>query len=222
MTLVPIKRLEFAASWPRLHYLARRIAPNSRVLNIGIGGGEFETAADRRELELFQLDPSLKTVEAARQRSEVPQRVSIGYVQDMPFDNDQFDAVVASELLEHLTDEILAAALVEIARVLRPGGHFLGTVPAGENLEENTMFCPHCQRRFHRWGHEQSFSVQSMADLLSTRFHTERVAEKQFVHWPQLNWRGKLIATTRLILAPLTSSGKNLVFFARKRSGSIS
>ena len=121
MTLVPIKRLEFAASWPRLHYLARRIAPNSRVLNIGIGGGEFETAADRRELELFQLDPSLKTVEAARQRSEVPQRVSIGYVQDMPFDNDQFDAVVASELLEHLTDEILAAALVEIARVLRPG-----------------------------------------------------------------------------------------------------
>ena len=210
------KQSSFAASWPRLNYLARCIDPNSQVLNVGIGGGEFEAAAQRRSLQLFQLDPSQQAVERARERSGKPDTVVVGYVQAMPFDDGLFDAVVASELLEHLTDEMLAAALVEISRVLRPGGLFLGSVPARENLRENTVFCPQCERQFHRWGHEQSFTVRSMTELLSAWFTVEQVRERQFVHWQQLNWRGKLLAAARLVFNPLVSSGKNLVFRATK------
>ena len=202
----------FAASRPRLGYLAGLIAPQSRVLNIGIGGGEFERAAKRRGFELWQLDPSVKTVEAARQRGN--DHAQAGYSQSMPFHDDQFDAVVASELFEHLTEAVLAESLAEIARVLRPGGRLAGTVPAREDLRENVIFCPHCNRTFHRWGHEQSFTIERMNGLLAKHFRVEQVKEKQFICWEQLNWRGKLTAAMRLALAPLISSGKNIVFVA--------
>lgn len=46
---------------------------------------------------------------------------------DLPFDPEQFDTVVAIEVFEHLHDPRRAAA--EMARVLRPGGQVLLTIP---------------------------------------------------------------------------------------------
>jgi SAM-dependent methyltransferase len=45
----------------------------------------------------------------------------------LPFQDRAFDAVVCSEVLEHLID--YEQALAEIARVLKPGGRFAPTVP---------------------------------------------------------------------------------------------
>jgi SAM-dependent methyltransferase len=202
----------FAASLPRLSFLAQQIAPSSCVLNIGIGGGQFEQIAAQRSFDLYQLDPNEKSIAAARERSGHAGKDQVGYSQNMPFEANFFDAVVASELLEHLPDTTLAQSLLEIARVLRPGGLLLGTVPARENLSESYMFCPHCQQVFHRWGHEQSFTVQRMSKMLAQHFKLIRVIEKQFVCWEQLNWRGKLVALGRLTMNPLISSGKNIVF----------
>src|SRR5207248_8738231 len=45
----------------------------------------------------------------------------------LPFPDDSFDKVIASEVLEHIpADE---RAMAEIARVLKPGGHAAITVP---------------------------------------------------------------------------------------------
>ena len=41
-------------------------------------------------------------------------------VYELPFDDESFDVVHAHQLLQHLTDPV--AALVEMRRVLRPGG----------------------------------------------------------------------------------------------------
>jgi len=206
----------FAASTPRLRFLARWIPPGSRVLNIGIGGGQFEQAAIDRGMELYVLDPSVQSVEQIRARFELGNRARVGYCQAPPFENDFFDAVVASEVLEHLDDSVLLETLGQIQRILRPGGLFVGTVPAREDLSLNRFYCPRCRQSFHRWGHRQSFDSERLGQLLATHLKVTALFEKQFVHWPQLNWRGKLIAAARLSLDPWVSAGKNLCFQARR------
>ena len=46
----------------------------------------------------------------------------------LPFPDDSFDRIIASEVLEHVTDD--QVALDEIFRVLKPGGTLAATVPA--------------------------------------------------------------------------------------------
>ena len=49
----------------------------------------------------------------------------------LTFDDDVFDLVISEEVLEHVQD--LDAALREVRRVSRPGGHFIFTVPFNEH-----------------------------------------------------------------------------------------
>src|SRR5262249_49073617 len=96
------------------------------------------------------------------------------------------------------SDAALRGAVAEIARVLAPGGLFVGTVPASEELAEQTVVCPCCGERFHRWGHQQSFDAARLRALLSPRFAVRRVEERIFVDWGALNWKGKVSGALRL------------------------
>lgn len=53
--------------------------------------------------------------------------VTVGSVEQMPFADAEFDAVLCTEVLEHVGDAERATA--ELFRVTRPGGHVLVTVP---------------------------------------------------------------------------------------------
>lgn len=50
-----------------------------------------------------------------------------GDIQDIPFADDTFDTILAIEVLEHIPEPL--EALRECARVLRPNGHLILTVP---------------------------------------------------------------------------------------------
>lgn len=54
----------------------------------------------------------------------------LGDAHALPFADDSFDCVLSYAVLEHLHNPFVA--LAEIARVLRPGGWFVGTVSQGE------------------------------------------------------------------------------------------
>ena len=114
------------------------IGPKTRVLDIGCGMGRhsFEafrrgarvTAADLDGGALAEVD---KMSEAMVEAGEAPRgarlQTRVVDVLDMPFAGGSFDVVIASEILEHIPDDI--AAMAEITRVLRPGGRAAITVP---------------------------------------------------------------------------------------------
>jgi len=209
----------FEGAQTRLKFLARQICQGGgEVLNIGIGNGLLEAEAQRCGLTVYALDPSERAVLSIRERLHLDARAQVGYSQKIPFADSQFNAVVASEVLEHLDDETLQKSLLEIRRVLKTNGLLLGTVPAREPLAQQIVVCPGCGSRFHRWGHHQSFTADRMRKMLGNVFQVEAVYEKYFAPWNALNWKGYLLCSLKILLsyAGVHGSGENIVFCARK------
>ena len=193
----------FAAARPRLEYLVRVIARHVRssrpkVLNIGVGSGHFEESALACGWEVHSLDPDATALERL---SAVGVTAHVGYIEQMPLDSAQFDAVVASEVLEHLHDSQRAAGLREIARVLKPGGWFLGTVPYNENLKAGDVICPCCGTLFHRWGHQKSFTLNALRAELTLYFEVRQLRRTAFVSFRDRGLFGQFKSLARLMLA---------------------
>jgi SAM-dependent methyltransferase len=182
----------FSKSRGRLEFLVRRLSPATRVLNIGVGNGVLESLAVIKGVDICSLDPSERSIDRLRQSLGVGDKARAGYSQAIPFADSHFDAVVMSEVLEHLDDAVLEATLDEVHRVLRAGGLFIGTVPARENLADSLVICPDCGLQFHRWGHKSSFDIDRLSAILATRFVVDYVYELFFIDWESVGWWRKL------------------------------
>lgn len=193
----------FAAAKPRLEYLVRVISRrvqnrSPRVLNIGVGSGHFEQTALGRRFEVHSLDPDSRAIERLQTAGV---KGHVGYIEQMDLESNQFDAVVASEVLEHLHDVQRTAGIREIARVLKPGGWFLGTVPYKENLKAGDVVCPCCGALFHRWGHQKSFTLDTVRAELGDSFEVVELRRTAFVSYRDRGPFGKLKSLARLVLA---------------------
>jgi SAM-dependent methyltransferase len=209
----------FDLSYPRLRYLAERCAPGSRVLNVGVGAGYLERLLLARGVHVYSLDPSRQSIERLRVELGMADRARHGYGQQMPFDDGNFDTVIATEVLEHLTGDVLEPTVAEVHRVLRPGGHFIGTVPYREDMAANTVMCPHCEAHFHRWGHEQRFDTAGLRALLERhRFDVREVYPRTFADFRRRSPRLFVKAVFRHVLGRLGEPlvGPNLYFRARR------
>jgi hypothetical protein len=123
-----------------------------------------------------------------------------------------------SEVLEHLTDDVLDSTLGEIRRVLKLDGLFIGTVPANERLIDNQVVCPHCGESFHRWGHVQSFSLSRLREALSSNnFTVQQIETRAFPDWRRGGLKSLIKSSLRYVLgragAPIASP--SLFFKAR-------
>jgi SAM-dependent methyltransferase len=65
--------------------------------------------------------------ERARQAGKRSRGVVNADGEHLPFDNEVFDLILSHEVLEHVSDD--RAAVVQMVRVLRPGGHMVIFVP---------------------------------------------------------------------------------------------
>lgn len=202
----------------RLRFILKHITSRNRVLNIGVGAGQFEELALENH-EIYSLDPSETSIQNLKTRLGLhADRAKVGYSNEIPFEDSTFDSVVMSEVLEHLTNDVIEGTLQEVERVLVPGGVFVGTVPANENLQENMVFCPDCNKTFHIWGHCQSFNEARLRDFLETTFQVEKVVDKPLVNFSERDLKGKVKGFMRVLLYQMNlfKTYGSLFFIARK------
>lgn len=76
------------------------------------------------------------------------------------------DVVFCIELVEHLLDDWLDSTFREISRLTRPGGYVIVTTPNAECLDNSYVYCPFCESEFHSVQHVQSWSEESLRELL--------------------------------------------------------
>jgi len=97
--------------------------PGQRILDLACGTGTLARAIAEREpgVDLVGVDGDAEML--ARARAKAPGlRFDVAMAQDLPYEDESFDAVVTSLFLHHLTRNAKRAALDEVARVLRRGG----------------------------------------------------------------------------------------------------
>ena len=111
----------------RLAWFDRHIDwPGKRVLDLGCAGGFMAEALHDLQSDVTGIDPAADAIDAAAAHAaETGRAISfdVGAGEDLPYDDASFDAVVCVDVLEHVRD--LPLVLLEVARVLEPGGQFL-------------------------------------------------------------------------------------------------
>jgi SAM-dependent methyltransferase len=98
--------------------------------------------------DITGLDASEEAIRFCAEKGLPPVRQ--GDIAALPFAAGDFGLVLATDVVEHVDDD--AAAVTEIARVLRPGGIALFTVPAFQSLWGLQDEVSHHKRRYRRAG----------------------------------------------------------------------
>ncbi|QQA44843.1 class I SAM-dependent methyltransferase [Pelagovum pacificum] len=114
----------------RAQWIARslhREAPDGpRILDIGCGRGYYFAVYDQLGASATGVDADTSALAAARAAHPTSTFRQV-QAECLPFDDNSFDVIVMSEVLEHMPDPALG--LSEAARVLVPDGLLLATVP---------------------------------------------------------------------------------------------
>lgn len=186
------------------------------VADIGAGTGHVAVKLARlgRFERVFAVDISPRMLERASASASalgVPLETRVSDLQRLPFDDGQLDLVVGCAVLHHLPDP--AALMVEVARVLRPGGRavFIGEPSAwGQRLAELVKTPALTLVRLARlvglrpppvWDHESidvhTFSLADIERLTAGHFADVRVVCEGFAE-PMID-QGLLVLVQRAL-----------------------
>lgn len=128
------------------------------VLDAGCGNGVLTNLLQGMDVRVG-LDMSL----TALQWLQAPGLQ--GDVAALPFPDGAFDAVITTEVIEHLPVDLYARGLDELARTARR--YVIVSVPYCEDLEAFRVTCPACGCRFHRTYHMRRFERGDMEGLFA-------------------------------------------------------
>jgi ubiquinone/menaquinone biosynthesis C-methylase UbiE len=83
----------------------------------------------------------------------------------VPVEDQSFDMVLSSELLEHLDAPTFEKTIKELERISKK--YILVGVPNQESLIKGLTVCPECKTQFHNCYHQQSFNSVKIENLFN-------------------------------------------------------
>ena len=111
----------------RVNMLTDHLLPGMKVLELGCGTGYFTREITRKNVDLTAIDISPDLLQEAKKNINSDKvAFALENAYSMSFSNHSFDSVVGSSVLHHLD---IRQALLEVYRVLKPGGTLYFTEP---------------------------------------------------------------------------------------------
>lgn len=175
--VVDIKRLNFIAD-----IIQTYCQPGAKVLDIGCGNGNIARGIGSLGYHVTGIDFSENAVRYAKSKNMLPNVDFKVCSAEQVTDGDQFDAVICSEVLEHLHNP--GGLMNTIAKILRPGAILIATVPNGVGPRELLVTRP-VQKMTKSWmgglinqskkmlGYSNSTVQSQSEDLTHVQFFTK-------------------------------------------------
>lgn len=102
------------------------------VLDVGAGTGRFSTRLAAAGWQITALDAASEMLAVVRERVPGANTVQGRLGERLPFEDAEFDALVAMRVIKYVQDT--AAVLAELARVVAPGGRLVFDLSNGHSL----------------------------------------------------------------------------------------
>jgi len=163
LAFVGIPHLGFRAR-ARIIFRFIKAAPKSaRILDAGAGYGIYSLTLAERGYSVDAIDLEKGRTDALnarkKERRALDEKITVytGSITALPFQNNSYDLIICSDVIEHIKDD--AKAVSELARVLAPQGTLVITVPYHSKYNE---------RIYPMFGHERpGYNEEEMRRLLA-------------------------------------------------------
>lgn len=170
----------YSSDFHRVQWIVSNVPKKSVVLDVGCNGGTVGVKLlQTLNCYVRGIDIVEELVSKAVERGIF---AKVGVAEELIFEDEQFDAVICAEVLEHLYDPM--PAIKEAFRVLKTGGRYIVTVPhpnnpvmAGDKLGDY---------------HQQNFTME----MLDTLFHC--VFERGSVTFQEIPYIAEYLQANRL------------------------
>ena len=150
------------------------VGPSTTVIDVGCGAGRHAFEAYRRGANVVAFDrdaAELRSVDAIlramTENGEAPAAASAAVVHgdalSLPYNDETFDCVIASEILEHVPQD--DAAIAELIRVLKVGGTLAVSVPRW--LPERVCWLLSEEYHSNDGGHVRVYRASELRDKIA-------------------------------------------------------
>lgn len=167
----------------RLHQaITKHIPENAElILDIGCGNGWAAKHFLAKGKKMISMDISIKNpIKVLRENPNENHVAIVADAYHLPFKKNSIDAIIASEIMEHVYDPKLF--ITKLLEVLKPGGKLIITTPYNEKIEY--FLCVHCNKPTPKNAHLHSFNEKNITTFIPKElvdFRTEKFSNKYLV-----------------------------------------
>ncbi len=170
-----------AVDHKRLKFIIKQLQQGSTggtVLDVGCGNGIMSRAIAQHGYQVLGIDISAKAIEKARVVDQDNVRFQVMNADELVADGSTYDAVICSEVLEHLSDP--SSLLTTLYSLLTDQGVLIVTVPNGRGPRELLITQP--MQKLQQSGGPLLTGVEAAKKALGYDGQTEQSAADDLTH----------------------------------------